>query len=373
MSAIEAAQAGIEAFRTAATDFVAEHSGDAPPDYGAICPEHLLAAGTAWQRHLYDEGWAGIHWPTEHGGQGLTPEHQAIWVEVCARAQVPAFINMVGFVLAGQGLQLFGTPEQQREHLRPIITAERFWCQLFSEPNAGSDLASLATTAVRDGDEWVVNGQKVWCSGGHLGDWGILMARTDPDVPKHRGISYFLIDMHSPGVECRPLRQMTGETEFDEVFLTDVRLPADALLGRLNDGWRIGMATLTNERGSIGAAVIAAQRRLDALVEMGGQLDALERQRLADLYARGSALAWLGSRQGASASIGSSLNKLGLTEMSFATAEFQIGLDGAMGMLDGVSSRRILGAPGGRIAGGSSQVQRNIIGERILGLPKEPS
>ena len=363
----------LEEFRAAAEDFVAEHRHDAPPDYGAICPEHLVDAGRAWQRHLFESGWAGIHWPVEHGGQGLTPEHQSIWVEVCARAEVPAFINMVGFVLAGQGLQLYGTPEQQRTHLRPIITAERVWCQLFSEPDAGSDLASLTTSAVRDGDEWVVNGQKVWCSGGHFSDWAILMARTDPDVPKHRGISFFVVDMHSPGVECRPLRQMTGESEFDEVFMTDVRMPADALLGELNDGWRVGMTTLTNERGSIGAAAIAAQRRLDGLRGLGGGLDALQRDELAQLYTSGASLNHLGGRQGPGASVGSSLNKLAMTELGFQIAEFQVAAAGADAMLDGPESRRLLGAPGGRIAGGSSQVQRNIIGERILGLPKEPS
>ncbi len=187
----------LEDFRAAATAWVAANAREAPPDYGAILPPDMVDAGVAWQQRLFAEGWAGIHWPTEYGGRGLTPAHQSIWLEVCALAEVPPFINMVGFVLAGQGCQVYGTDAQKAEHLRPIITAERLWCQLFSEPEAGSDLASLRTTAVRDGDEYVVNGQKVWCSGGRYSDWGILMARTDPDLPKHKGISFFVVDMHS--------------------------------------------------------------------------------------------------------------------------------------------------------------------------------
>lgn len=364
----------LEDFRAAATDWVAANKAVAPPDYGAILPQHLIREGIAWQKHLFAEGWAGIHWPVEYGGRGLSPQHQSIWLEVCALAEVPPFINMVGFVLAGQGIQLYGTDEQKAQHLRPIIEADQVWCQLFSEPEAGSDLASLKTTAMRDGDQWIVNGQKVWCSGANYSQWGILMARTNPDVPKHKGISFFLIDMDSPGVERRPLKQMTGESEFFEVFMTDVQMPADALLGPENEGWGVGMNTLTNERGSIGAAAIGTQRRLDALAAMGADgLDPVQRQRLAALLSQGKSYAYMGGRQGPNASVGSSLNKLGITELMFHTAELQADIAGPGAMLSGRGSARILGAPGGRIAGGSSQVQRNIIGERILGLPKEPS
>jgi alkylation response protein AidB-like acyl-CoA dehydrogenase len=363
----------LDDFREAATAWVAANKAIAPPDYGAILPPDLVDAGVAWQQHLFAEGWAGIHWPTEYGGRGLTPAHQSIWLEVCARAEVPPFINMVGFVLAGQGCQVYGTDAQKAEHLRPIITAERLWCQLFSEPEAGSDLASLRTTAVRDGDEYVVNGQKVWCSGGRYSDWGILMARTDPDLPKHKGISFFLIDMHSDGIETRPLRQMTGEAEFDEVFFTDVRIPADGLLGPVNGGWGVGMTILTNERGSIGAAAVGTQRRLDAIAALGvGGLDDHARQRLTELLSRGKSYQYLGMRQGGAASVASSLNKLGITELMFDVAELRADLAGADAMLEGRGVGALLAAPGGRIAGGSSQVQRNIIGERILGLPKEP-
>lgn len=365
---------GLDDFRAAATEWVAANRQYAPRDYGAILPPGLVDEGVAWQKRLFADGWAGVHWPTEYGGLGLTPEHQSIWLEVCARAEVPPFINMVGFVLAGQGVQMYGNDAQKAQHLESIVRAERVWCQLFSEPEAGSDLASLRTSAVRDGEEWIVNGQKVWCSGGRYSDWGILMARTDPDAPKHKGISFFLIDMHSSGVETRPLRQMTGDAEFDEVFFTDVRLPADALLGPENEGWGIGMMILTNERGSIGAAAIGTQRRLDALAALGDDgLDPLDRQRLVEMLNRGKSYAYMGARQGPNASLGSSLNKLGITELMFDTAQFRADLGGAEAMLEGRASSSLLAAPGGRIAGGSSQVQRNVIGERILGLPKEPS
>jgi alkylation response protein AidB-like acyl-CoA dehydrogenase len=199
------------------------------------------------------------------------------------------------------------------------------------------------------------------------------MARTDPELPKHRGISFFLVDMASDGVETRPLRQMTGEAEFDEVFFTDLHLPADALLGPMNGGWGVGMTTLTNERGSIGAGAIAMQRRLDAIAALGGEaIDGPRRQELVGLLARGRALHELGQRQGTGATVASSLNKLGITELLFAVAELRADLAGASAMLDGGEVAGLLAAPGGRIAGGTSQVQRNIIGERLLGLPKEP-
>ena len=371
-------------FRAAAVAWLRDRRDQAPANYGAILPPDLVEQGIAWQRLLFAEGWAGIHWPTECGGRGLTAEHQSIWLEESARQNVPPFINMVGVVLAGQGLQTYGTDEQCVEHLRPILTAERVWCQLFSEPEAGSDLASLRTTAAPAGnpdgsDGWIVNGQKVWCSGGRYSDWGILMARTEPDLPQHKGISFFLIDMHSEGVETRPLKQMTGEAEFDEVFFTDVYLPPSGLLGPLHGGWGVGMSILTNERGSIGAGAIAMQRRLDGIAALAGSddaavgpLDVHDRQRLAALLSAGKSYQYLGMRQGAGASVGSSLNKLGITELMFGVAELRADLAGADGLLQGSASDSLLGAPGGRIAGGSSQVQRNIIGERILGLPKEP-
>ena len=362
----------VDAFRDRAVGWLAEHRSEAPRDYGAILPPSMAEAGRRWQRTLFDAGFAGIHWPTTVGGQGLTPEHNAAWITECAIAQVPPFLNMVGCVLTGSAILAFGTPEQQATHLRPIITGEMVWCQLFSEPDAGSDLASLLTRAERDGDEYVVNGQKVWCSNGRVADRGILMARTDPSARPHKGISFFLIDMASPGVELRPLKQMNGDAEFDEVFLTDVRLPADALLGPENEGWMVGMSALMNERGYIGASGISLKRRLDSMLTMGGGLSALDRQELAALWSRGTALWAMGRRQGPVASVLGSVAKLGTTELMFDTAVLRADLAGPDAMLEGDVAYVLESAPGARIAGGTSQIQRNIIGERILGLPKEP-
>ena len=286
---------------------------------------------------------------------------------------MPAFINMVGIVLAGTVIQKFGTDEQKSAHLRATLAAEQVWCQLFSEPGAGSDLGGLTTRAERDGERWIVNGQKVWCSGGRYSGWGILMARTDPDAPKHKGISFFLMDMSLPGIEVRPLRQMTGEAEFDEVFFTDVEMPIDALIGPPNEGWMVGMATLTSERGHIGASIIGLERRLEQIAAMGGDdLGMVEQDRLADLLARGNAFRAMALRQGPIASTAGSLMKLGITELMFEATMLRGDLAGAHAMLEGPDAAGMLGAPGGRIAGGTSQVQRNIIGERLLGLPREP-
>jgi alkylation response protein AidB-like acyl-CoA dehydrogenase len=370
---VDAPEVDVETFRADARAWLAEHRPEAPPDYGAILPPEIAEQGKAWQARLFGAGFAGIHWPIEHGGRGLTPEHTAAWTTECALAQVPPFINMVGVVLAGGALLSFGTPEQQATHLRPIITGEKVWCQLFSEPDAGSDLAGLRTRAEADGDTWVVTGSKVWCSNGRVADRGILMARTDPDAPKHKGISFFVIDMATPGIEVRPLRQMTGGSEFDEVHLTEVRLPADALLGPLHGGWGVGMAVLTNERGHIGSAGISLGRRLDALAASGAG-GALERQALTGLLARGRALQAMGRRQGPVASVAASLAKLGVTELMFDVAIHEADRRGPDALLaDDPAVRGLLGAPGGRIAGGTTQVQKNIIGERLLGLPKEPS
>jgi alkylation response protein AidB-like acyl-CoA dehydrogenase len=365
---------GVEEFQQQAAAWLAEHRDDAPRDYGAICPPDLIDEGVAWQRVLHDAGFAGIHWPQEHGGRGLTAAHDAIWKLECARAGVPPVLNMVGLVLAGGAILRYGSEEQRAAHLRPTLAAEQVWCQLFSEPGAGSDLGSLSTAAVRDGDRFVVNGQKGWCSGGRVSDWGILMARTDPSAPKHQGISFFLCPMGLPGIDVRPLRQMTGDSEFDEVFLTDVELPAEHLLGPLHGGWGVGMAVLTNERGHIGTAVISLQRRLDQVAALADEheLGPVERQQLTALLSRGQALTAMGQRQGPVASTAASLMKLGITEMMFDVAMLRGHVAGGDGLLSGSDASGMLAAPGGRIAGGTSQVQRNIIGERLLGLPREP-
>jgi len=364
----------VEEFRAGAVAWLAEQKPTAPPDWGAIMPSERREQGMEWQQRLHGAGYAAIHWPEELGGRGLSIAHHQAWMESCADAGVPPFLNMVGLVLTAGALQLFGTDEQKLAHLPETARGERVWCQLFSEPGAGSDLASLQTRAEIDGNEWVVNGQKVWCSGSTASDWGILLVRTESEVPKHQGISFFLIDMRSDGVETRPLRQMTGESEFDEVFLTDVRLPADALLGERGQGWTIAMSALTNERGHIGGMGRAITKRLEGLqalaVEQG--LDGPTRDRLMRLYTRGKAYLYMTQRQGPTASVGSSLGKLGMTGFVFDLAELRADLAGAHGTLEGPESAGLLAAPGGWFGGGTSQVQRNIIGERILGLPREP-
>ncbi|MFZ4718869.1 MAG: acyl-CoA dehydrogenase family protein [Ilumatobacteraceae bacterium] len=364
----------VDDFQARARDWLADNRSDAPRDYGAICPPDLVDSGLEWQRRIHAAGFAGLHWPTEFGGQGLTPAHNAAWQYECALAGVPSVFNMVGLVLTGGAVMKFGTPEQQAQHLQATLTTEHVWCQLFSEPGAGSDLGGLSTRAERDGDRFIINGQKVWCSGGRYSNWGILMARTNPEAPKHEGISFFVFPMDLPGVEVRPLKQMTGEAEFDEVFFTDVELPVDHLLGPLHGGWGVGMAVLTSERGHIGTSVIGLERRLESMSRLaeGKDLGPTERDRLAALLSKGQAYKAMAQRQGPIASTAASLMKLGITEMMFETSMLRGDLSGAEAMLEGPDAFGMLAAPGGRIAGGTSQVQRNIIGERLLGLPREP-
>jgi alkylation response protein AidB-like acyl-CoA dehydrogenase len=382
MPSTQHASLTVEEFSEHAKSWLAANKGSAPPDYGAILPPPLFERGVEWQKLLFASGWAGIDWPVEFGGQGLSVEHRAAWVHACALAGVPPFLNMVGMVLAGGSTMLFGSEEQKRQHLRSTLAAERIWCQLFSEPGAGSDLAALSTKAQADGDTFIVSGQKVWCSGGRYSDHGILMARTDGTAAKHKGISFFLLDMQLPGITIRPLKQMTGEAEFDEVFFDEVRVPASALLGPLHGGWMVGMATLTNERGSIGTAAISMGRRTDALLghirtaaaqDPQGGLDGAARDEMMDIYSAGRVLAMLGGRQGPVASTASSLLKLGITELMFNSSQARVSLAGAKAMLaDNEAAISLLAAPGGRIAGGTSQIQRTLIGERLLGLPAEP-
>jgi alkylation response protein AidB-like acyl-CoA dehydrogenase len=366
----------VEEFQHEAATWLAANASGAPRDYGAICPPDLIDQGIAWQRTIRDAGYAGIHWPTEFGGRGLSPDHNGAWLLECAKAGVPSVLNMVGLVLTGGALLRYGTPEQQATHLRATLDADHVWCQLFSEPGAGSDLGSLSTRAELDGDRYIVNGQKVWCSGGRYSNWGILMARTRSleEAKKHDGISFFLFPMDLPGVEIRPLKQMTGDAEFDEVFFTDVELPADHLLGPLHGGWGVGMAVLTSERGHIGTSVISLERRLEQTARLadGRDLTMTERQQLAGLLSRGSSFKAMAQRQGPTASTAASLMKLGITEMMFDVAMTRGSFGGPNALLDGSDAAGMLAAPGGRIAGGSSQVQRNIIGERLLGLPREP-
>src|SRR5205085_962728 len=235
----------VEEFAQAARAFLSERQAawTLPPDWGAILPGEMTDVGRRWQKDLFDAGFAAIDWPVEYGGRGLSIDHVSAWRQAAADFEAPSVLNMVGLVLTAGALLTFGTPDQQAQHLAPTARGERVWCQMFSEPDAGSDLASLTTKAERDGDVWRVNGRKVWTSAGHAADWAILMARTKSlaDAPKHEGISFFLVDTHTPGIEFRPLKQMTGSAEFDEVTLDDALLPADALLGPEHAGWNVAM------------------------------------------------------------------------------------------------------------------------------------
>ena len=374
--------------------------------------EHTPAAvergdATAWQRELVDAGYAMVTWPVGCGGRAGTAGQQQIVADALAGYESLPRPNLsaIGMSMTAPTILAHGHEEQQRQWLVPLVTGEHQWCQLFSEPGAGSDLAGLTTRAVRDGDEWVVNGQKVWSTFAHLADYGILLARTDADVPKHRGITYFLIDMHQPGVEVRPLRQMTGGAEFNEVFLTDARVPHENVLGTVNGGWAVAMTTLANERslmGSIGSggmggraggrrrqgapAPLHGTKALIALArERGCADDPVIRQRLADAWVRDQIARYLVMRIQGAASRGRiadaemSIMKLMAAKQAKRVAELALTIEGPYGALTGDDALergdwqgRFLSAPSLRIAGGSDQVQRNVIGERTLGLPPEP-
>ena len=243
------------AFRAEARAFLEANAKPKGPDSVGHGASHVAGSAEeqqhvrkaqAWQATLYDSGWAGITWPKEYGGRGGTSVQQMIWNQELSTFDAAPGVFAQGIGMAGPTLMQHGTPEQKERFIGPMLRGDELWCQLFSEPGAGSDLAALSTRAVRDGDEFVVNGQKVWTSSAHYSDWGILLTRTDIDVPKHRGITYFLVDMRSPGIEIRPLYQITGVAHFNEVFLTDVRIPAANMVGDLNRGWGVTMTTLTS-------------------------------------------------------------------------------------------------------------------------------
>ena len=352
-----------------------------------------LAKARALQAGLFDAGFAGITWPKEHGGQGLSNRFQEIWVEEGAGYDLSATgAFMIGLGMCGPTLVTMGTPEQKARYISPMLRGEELWCQLFSEPGAGSDVASLQTRAVRDGDEFVVNGQKVWTSGAHYADYGILIARTDADQPKHRGISMFVLDMRTPGVTCKPLRQITGGANFNEVFFDDARIPAENLVGELNEGWRGAITMLMNERVAIGAGGGGGMRGGGgalALVklarERGVAGDRRVRQGIADIYIRQTILGYIGMRIRDALKSGrvpgpeGSIAKLSGSQLGWRGAELGMAIAGAGSIAwdsgETKGSRlamAVLGAPAGSMAGGTDQIQRNIIGERVLGLPKEP-
>ena len=352
---------------------------------------------TSWQRKLYDAGYAGIHWPREYGGRDASLNEQLIYYEEIARADAPYVgVNFVGLLHGGPTLIAEGTPQQKARHLPYILKGEQVWCQGFSEPGAGSDLASLSTRAVRDGDDYVVNGQKIWCSFAQVADYCELLVRTQPDAPKHRGITWLILPMGAPGIEIRPLKTLAGEGEFSEVFLEDVRVPLDNRVGEENDGWRVTNVTLRFERGTAFASdMIHLQQFVRELVE------------LAKPVARGGARAWddpglrreigqLGaeldalwamvklsvcqSSETGTPGLGASAVKLYYTELYQRICELGMRLLGRAALArddvarlpSGRVLHRALQSLSLSIAAGTSQIQRNIIAERVLGLPREP-
>jgi alkylation response protein AidB-like acyl-CoA dehydrogenase len=345
-----------------------------------------VTACKAWQRKLYDAGFAGIDVPTEYGGRGRTPMEARAFQQEMARYEIDTGVFSVGLAMVVPTLLAHGTEEQKQEHIPALLRGDRVWCQLFSEPGAGSDLAGLTTRAVLDGDEWVVDGQKVWNSFAHIADWGILLARTDWDVPKHRGITYFLVDMTTEGIEARPLRQITGVAHFNETFLDHVRIPAENLLGEVNGGWGVTQTTLMAERMLIGGGGMGLGWRdcLALAQHYGAHEDPILRQRLAEMYTRFEILKWLGERARAAAKKGnpmgpeSSVMKLMISDHVARNGDLVLAIEGADAMLyagdafeDGFWQQMFLGQWGIRIGGGTEQVQRNILGERVLGLPPE--
>jgi len=371
------------AFRAEVRAFLEANAPRDLPDYYDDQVDHaaFLARSRAWQRTLYDANWASITWPTEYGGRGMGPVEQIIWNQEQGRAGIGESLSMVGVAMAGPTLIAHGSDAQRQRYLDPLLRGDEMWCQLFSEPGAGSDLGSLATRAVRDGDDWIVNGQKTWCTGGHYGDFGILIARTDPSLPKHAGITYFVLDMKTPGVEVRPLRDMTGMAHFNEVFLNDVRVPDENRVGPVNGGWGVAMTTLMNERMAMGG--LERMIPLDELMELAAanrdRLDARLRDEVAKLYGWVRSVQLLNDRiitklsHGEMPAAESSVMKLAIARVFTLATELGVALQGPHALeRHGFWQKRFLGAPSIHIAGGTDEVQKNVAAERFLGLPREP-
>jgi alkylation response protein AidB-like acyl-CoA dehydrogenase len=345
-----------------------------------------------WQAKKYDEGWAVLTWPKEYGGQGLGRMENVIFNQEEAKFQTPPNIYTIGHGMLGPTIMAHGTDEQKARYIPSMARGQEVWCQLFSEPAAGSDLAGLRSTAVRDGDEWVLNGQKIWSTGAQYCEWGMIVVRTDPNVPKHAGLTYFIVNMHSPGIEIRPIKQINGGSGFNEVFYTDVRIPAENQLGGEGDGWRVALTTLMNERVAIGAGAGAGRfkdlLRLARQCRLNGRPaleDGAVRQQLASIYVRSKGLQYTGMRtlsalsQGATPGPEGSIGKAVGAPLAQEIANFAIELQGAAGglldenasLMEGLWQNAYLSAPGIRIAGGTDEILKNIIAERVLRLPPE--
>ena len=386
-----------ERYRQRVRTFMQENlpEGWGKPGYKQPTGEAATEFQHDWTRRLHNAGFLGMAWPKEYGGQGASQIELAIFNEEAARFRAPNPINGVGLILAGPTIMAHGTEEQKKRYLPRILSGEELWCQGFSEPNAGSDLGSLRTRAELAGDEFVVNGQKVWTTLAQIADWCILMVRTDPAAPKHRGISYLLVDMKTQGVTVRPLRQMTGGHEFNEMFFENVHVPRTNLLGELHGGWRVGMTTLMNERGTSAFAVWLRYRiTFEELVEMARKRlrnglpatqDWVIRQQLAQAYIDLEGLRYVSYRtfsqilRGGSPGPESSISKVVWSELNQRMNELAMALEGPSSQLvrdspyvveDGRWQFTFLRSRANTIEAGTSEIQRNIIAQRVLGLPK---
>jgi alkylation response protein AidB-like acyl-CoA dehydrogenase len=350
-----------------------------------------LARAKAWQAKKADAGFAGITWDKRWGGRGGTPIEQVIYNQEEARYMLPRGFFEIGLGMCIPTMMKYAQPEQLERFVRPALRGEEIWCQLFSEPSAGSDVAGLRTRAERDGDDWVINGQKIWTSGAHYCDYGIVITRTDPNVPKHAGLTMFFIDMKSPGIEVRRIKQIAGSSNFNEVFFTDVRVPDAQRLGAVGEGWKVSLTTLMNERLAVGDAPgpdVQDILKLARMLRLEGEpamQDAAVRERLADWYVKAQGLKFTkfrtmtalsrGQTPGPEASITKVVSATKLQEIASFGMDLQgmagVVTDPALAPLQAWFQEALLYAPGLRIAGGTDEILRNIIAERVLGLPPD--
>ena len=370
-----------EAFRAGLREWLAAELPKLAPQPSRDDWRARRAWDTDWQRRLFDAGYAGINWPEEYGGQGATPSQHLVFLEETTRARAPYVgVNFVGLLHAGPTIIAEGTDEQKAAHLPRILRGDEVWCQGFSEPQAGSDLASLRTKAVRDGDHYVVTGQKIWCSFGQIGDFGELLVRTDPDTPKHKGITWLALPMDLPGIEVRPLRTILGSSEFAELFLDEVRVPVSCRIGEENDGWRVTNVTLSFERGTAFVSeMVDAMRLVDDLAPH--VTDPAYRRELAHLAAELDGV-WALTKRNVTQAARTGMMGPGAMMIKYAYSELRQRLgelslrvlerDALAVDVVGEFVEERLRTLALTIAAGTSQIQKNIIGERVLGLPKEP-
>ena len=349
----------------------------------------LLEAASEWQKKKYDAGWAMIHWPKEFGGIGATPIERIIWAQEESKFNVPKGVYEIGLGMAGPVMMEYATDEQKERYLPPMAEGKEIWCQLFSEPSAGSDVAGLRSKAVQDGENWIVNGQKVWTSGAHFSDYGILVVRHDPGLEKHKGLTFFFVDMKSPGIEVKPIKQLTGGSSFNEVYFNDVVIPDSQRLGEIGDGWKVAITTLMNERLAVGDADGVDANEAFELAKKhdkdGEQLidNNAVRESIADWYCEASGLKNTKLRTMSALSRGdtpgpeASITKIVSANKLQAIGNFGMDASDMSGMLMEEDSDFVkfqmawMGAAGLRIAGGTDEILKNIIAERVLGLPQE--